>query len=83
MKPTRIRNLNICAELKLEMTEELERLYDNFSKKEEIFFESDEDEDCYAYARAQEKLYDGIMAEVKKLYPNLDIEELAEYYEEE
>ena len=83
MKSKRILNLNICAELKLEMTEELENLYDKFCEEEKAYFEDEDNDNCYKYTRANENLYDGIMVEVKRLYPNLDIHELAEYYEDE
>lgn len=83
MKPKRILELNICAELKLEMTEELENLYDKFCEEEKVYFEDEDNDNLYEYTKANENLYDGIMAEVKRLYPNLDISELAEYYEED
>lgn len=84
IRPKRIVELNICGTLRLEMTETLEHLYDEFCEKERVYFEEDGDAGDYCrYAEANERLHEEILAEARRRYPKLDITELADYCEEE
>lgn len=73
MKPTKERTLNITIRgtLPIKMTEQMEKLFDDFWEKEKKFYEDDSiSEEEYEMARSE--LENAIENEIDKLYPNLE-----------
>lgn len=81
-KPKRILNIVFQGTFNLKMTENMEKLYDDFWTKEESFYE---DEECTEeeYDMAREKLEEAIESEVRKLCPYLEDFDIDDFEERE